>query len=310
VTMTTETKPHEDHHTFAVPDTAGNWLTLIAPDGKVTVARMPPPADEWVEFYKHAYRNIPTGATPRGVLVMSRGPGPGAGGVNIHNYSDDGSISREELVKLKPLVWSRWSARVHAFGETRYEENFPGLFGPNGEPAIIRSGPEIGEMLAASCAGKATTYPVRPAGLRCGGPADMCLVGFIESAEADEYGVVATLLILRPDVHHDPLDLDATGDLESARLCLSHSASAIPRQRVADCPVCGAAIMGQNGKNGWEADTQHCDCCTRPQRARAETSGVRTVPREGRERVGTWRNAPLGGSGRSRARAQRSDRSG
>lgn len=32
-------------------------------------------------------------------------------------------------------------------------------------------------------------------------------------------------------------------------------------ERVADCPVCGAAIMGQDEKNGWEAGTCHCDRC-------------------------------------------------
>jgi hypothetical protein len=103
------------------------------------------------------------------------------------------------------------------------------LFGLTGEPAIVRTGPAIGDELAASCVGKQIHHSIRPDGLRGGRSDDShfgisSLAGFIEHAECDEHGIIATLLILAPFAHWDLEDLDRHQELESGRLCLSHSA--------------------------------------------------------------------------------------
>jgi hypothetical protein len=98
---------------------------------------------------------------------------------------------------------------------------------------IARTSPVIGPELAASCVGKMIHHNIREDGLRCGGGSDpsfVTLAGFIESADCDAYGVVASLLVLSPVLDWDLKDLEASGELESARLCLEHSALAIPRK--------------------------------------------------------------------------------
>jgi hypothetical protein len=230
--MTETTTLHEDApHTSDAegPAPNGNWFVLLAPDGEITVNRMPPidSPPEITAFYRDALRNLPPDAVPKGVLGMGRGNNLGT--VSFHFY-EGAAPSREELRKLRPLTLARYSARIFSCGENRYEEDFPGLFGLRGEPAIVRAGPEICAELAASCTGKRIAYGIRPDGLRYGGSAICDFAGFIEDAQPDGSGIVATLVILSPGLAWDLESLDAAGELESARLCLSHSARAIPRR--------------------------------------------------------------------------------
>jgi hypothetical protein len=124
------TEPQEDRMTdtvTATPETPppaaieppGSWLVLLLPDGEITVSRMPSPTDtltlteELIAFHRRVFRNIPPGVAPKGMLAMSRGNSTGT--VNFHVY-EGASPSRDQLAKLRPLVLSRWSARVHAYG--------------------------------------------------------------------------------------------------------------------------------------------------------------------------------------------------
>jgi hypothetical protein len=239
VPMTTDTLQQDDNpHALDAegPAERENWLVLLAPDGTITVAPMPPHTEPeaFAAFHREVYQGIPPGVAPKGNLCMSLGNGRGS--VNYHLY-EGAAPSREELRKLRPLILSRWAARVHSYGETRYEEGCK-LFGVSEhEPVIVRSGPAIGRELAESCVGKTISFNYRPDGMRYG-DGDICnLAGFIDHAEADEHGVVASLLIISPILHRDLEDLDERGELGAARLCLHHAASAMPRKTAWRIPV-------------------------------------------------------------------------
>jgi hypothetical protein len=212
-----------------------SWLVFLRPDDDPAIIPMPPHGaspEQEAEFRDRLMRSIPRGVLPTGCIAMPRSDG---GFLNLQLFGGF-SPSRVQLARLWPFVLSRWSARIFSFGEIRFEPDFH-VFGVAAEPAIVRTSADVGPALAASCTGRPIRYLIRDDGLRAGihpTHADMpdagTLVGFIENAECDAEGIVASLLLLRHDVHEDLEALDAAGQLEAARLCLSHSATATPRR--------------------------------------------------------------------------------
>lgn len=153
--MTTDAMPrHEDPHALDAEELVpkGRYLAVLV-DKTITLAPLPAldaPAEDHVAILREA---LP----PEGVLDGALAIGFGNGG-GLHLYVYRGATpSREQLAKLNPWVLSWWSARIFAFGETRYEEDC-GIFDLGHEPCVVRTTAAIGADFAASCAGKFIRY--------------------------------------------------------------------------------------------------------------------------------------------------------
>jgi hypothetical protein len=233
VTETAAAPPPETSLDAGLPPDS-SWLVVFQPDGAPSRIQLPPPGPPpeahaaFAEQMRDALASMP--GMPGTSIAMPR---PGGGYLNLL-LPEHWRPSPTHLAALRSFALSKWLACIHAYGEVRWESEFR-VFDTDA-PCVTRTTPAVGPPLAASCPGVPISYQTRPDGLRCGSHPDdqrnpYCdphVAGFIESAWATDHGVYASLLVLREDVHKDLMALDAAGQLEAARLCLSHSATAIP----------------------------------------------------------------------------------
>jgi hypothetical protein len=130
-------------------------------------------------------------------------------------------------------VASRWLARLFTWGETMHTT---GAFGVDDAPVIVRVGSECGPGLAATCVGIPVNRALRPEDhVRChlvddgknlrGFHPEM-LVGVVEDAWPDEYGIMGTLLLFNGPGHEDLATLEAGDALWCAQFCLVKNTTA------------------------------------------------------------------------------------
>jgi len=128
---------------------------------------------------------------------------------------------------VKPAAaYSRWLARLYRWNESLW----PGADFGFRDPVIVRVPAAVGPELAASCVGAPLNYALRDPDLvrvhyiPDDGPVrptyTATFSGLVETCRADDVGLLATLLVSRPEAHFDLEMLERAGALGHSGLCL------------------------------------------------------------------------------------------